>query len=214
MMPAKRASSISFTKSPFPPSWLKSAWAKRSPDVLIVTSSTSRSFAPAIRACLASSPWRIARALPRVPRRHLVTRRVAPGWRGIETEKLAHQRRELAVAETGRLTELHDGEVENLIEDRTAHGLDGLPRLLVHLAQPREGLGQLLLADPLKAFSQRNDRRNDRLVTKPHEETLDLPLDERLRPHRLPLPFSQVRVDHLLQVVDVVEVDVREIIDR
>ena len=68
-------------------------------------------------------------------------------------------------------------------------------------------LGQ---ADLLQPLAQRHDGGDHLDVALARQELADLALDERLGPLGLARALAQVRVHHLLEVVDVVAVDVVE----
>src|SRR5262249_2045701 len=137
------ASSISFKKSPLPPTRASDTSARRSPEVRITTSST---LAPSpSRRRATSLDWASARALPRVPRRRpraslvrtplsrlVVTlagcrrRDVLFGFRRrLEGEQTVHQlgdlRRRGAVVVARNFLEHRERRVEDLVDDRLGH---------------------------------------------------------------------------------------------
>ena len=109
------------------------------------------------------------------------------------------------------LAQLGDRRVQDLVHDRRSTAPRSPPAspasasgsrasVLLHLAQP----------DLLQPLAQRHDGGDHLDVALPRQELADLALDERLGALRLARALAQVRVHHLLEIVDVVAVDVVE----
>src|SRR4029453_7341348 len=74
----------------------------------------------------------------------------------------------------------------------------------------KSGKGALALAgaNGLEPLAERHDRGDHLDVAEPGDELRHLALDERLGPVRLATALAEVRVDDLLEIVDVVAVHV------
>ena len=80
--------------------------------------------------------------------------------------------------------------------------------------EARERFLELALADRLHLLADGDDRRDDLEALEPAPEALHLLLDDRLPAHRLALALVDVTGDGDREVVEVVEVDVVEVVDR
>src|SRR4051794_2942767 len=204
MRPSSSASSSSLTNTPRSPIWPNGFERSRSPAVVIGTSAISiperRIRSAASSACVSAS------LLPRLPilRSTLVL---------AEAEQVP---RDLDVAGSlGRGGFLHtdDRDMEKLVHDLSRQRLDCPALALREAFKPPFRLRQLPRADPLRAFAQRRDRRDDVQARLPVAEPFRLLLDDRLRPLRLATAAAQALADDGLKVVDVVQVAVLEVGD-
>jgi hypothetical protein len=100
--------------------------------------------------------------------------------------------------------------VQDLVHDGGGQRLDGRPLLGRGLRQPPQRPLHLGEPDLLQPRAQRHDGGDHLDVALAQEELADLPLDERLGALGLARALTQVGVDHLLEIVDVVAVDVVE----
>ena len=105
------------------------------------------------------------------------------------------------------------GRVEHLAGDGRGHPLQCLALILGQLFESAEGLGDLAEHDPVDVAAQLHDGRRGVHVLQPAAELHPFLVDDPLRLDRLPVALGPVHLDHAVQVIDVVEVDVAQVVD-
>src|SRR5919198_3083466 len=204
--PERRASSISFTKTPRAPSSPKGFERSRSPVVVIGTSATSSPGCDWRSASAASSAWVSASLLPREPRRTIIV---------LQREEVPDRVRvEDAVGGRSCLLHPHGRRVKELVHDLGGERLDGAPLARRQRSESPLGPLELRLADRLGECPQGRHRRDDVERELPVAERLRLLRDDRFRAHRLLLAPGHALLDDTLEVIDVVEVAALDLVDR
>src|SRR5688572_30618248 len=203
--PARRASSISLTKTPRSPISPNGLERSRSPAVVMGTMATSASGLAARSRSAASSAWVRASLLPRVPSRIIVS----------EPEEVPHRVRvEDAVGRRRGLLHAYGRLMQELRHDLARERLDG-----PSLARRERGEAtfrplQLGLSDGLGLRPKRGDRRHDVERELPGAEAVGLLARDRLRAHGLLATAGDALGDDPLEVVDVIEVAALQVVDR
>src|SRR6185369_3709600 len=198
MRPARRASSISFTKTPRSPISPNGFERSRSPAVVMGTSATSRSGLAKRSASAAISACVSASLLPRLPSRRITV---------VEIEEVPYRVRvDDAVGGRGRLLHPNGRRVKEFVHDLCGERLDRTPLARAQGAEATFGTFELTRPDRLGASSERCDGRDDVERELPGAETLGLLGDDRFGAHGLLAPARDAFLDHPLEVVDVVEV--------
>ncbi len=211
ILPARSASSISFTKTPLAPISPNGLDRSRSPAVVIGRNAISW---PACLTVSAASPACVSAS--REPREPMRTSTGAASFPGgavtrslVEPEEPAQDGCVLGALRAGRgLLHPHRRLVEELVHELSRDALEPLALVVVERPEARK-LGR---ADRLGAGTKRSDCRHDLERGTPRPEALGLLDDETLGDLGLGPPPRKRLVDDRLEVVDVVEEAARQVV--
>ena len=132
----------------------------------------------------------------------------------VEVEERAHRVHvQVALVAAGHLLHLDRRHVQDLVDDARGEHVDAGPLLVGEVAQPVAQALELAAADVLHGLAQRRDGGHDLEAAQPVVHARELLLDDALGVLRLLLALVAVVLDHVLQVVDVVEVGVAHAVD-
>src|ERR671910_1377629 len=186
---AKRASSSSLMNTPRLPISPKGLLRSRSPAVVTGTSANSspgrRRRSTASSACLSAS---------RLPLEPIL--------------------RTTTVLGCCRFLQAHDRLVQELVHDLARQRFDRLPLALRESGKPAARLGELTSPDRLRPLAERGDRGHDVPRCQPLAKTLGLGGGDRLGLGELRLAAWGGLVNDRLEIVDVVQVTTRQLVDR
>ena len=142
---------------------------------------------------------------PGAPSGRLDAAEIEEGAHGVDVE--------IALLAARDLLHLHRRQVEDLVDDARGEHVDLGALLVAQVAELAAETLELGAADLLHRVAQRGDRRHDLEAAQPVVHAAQLLLDDALGVVRLFLALAAVLLDHMLQVVDVVEVGVAHTVD-
>src|SRR6202158_2345052 len=132
----------------------------------------------------------------------------------VDIEELARRDQIKSFALVVLFLEMSDRYVQDLVDDRCGHRVEGRAFLRRQLTHARQGFFTLQLANLLELVTQRDDGWDGIEAGKPFPERVDLSLDDDFGLLRLARAFVAVAFGDAAQIIDVVQVHVIDVVDR